>query len=178
MNQTHSKKFHCTYLLHYYPFDTQVLYILLYFKEPNWPLRPNMQICQMDLQLETFSQRNVELVPSVELVPLPNNTELTQYYIQNCTLSYQIQGVHLSCIECYVWQALSTLYSGSPSSGLKMQIVFKRRLTNELLTTYLPSLILILMCYATSFFRPIYFEAAVTVNLSILLVTTTLFIRY
>ena len=23
MNQTHSKKFHCTYLLHYYPFDTQ-----------------------------------------------------------------------------------------------------------------------------------------------------------
>ena len=24
MNQTHSKKFHCTYLLHYFPFDTQV----------------------------------------------------------------------------------------------------------------------------------------------------------
>ena len=55
--------------------------------------------------------------------------------------------------------------------------MFKRRLTNELLTTYLPSLLLVLMCYATSFFKPIYFEAAVTVNLSILLVTTTLFIR-
>ena len=24
MNQTHSKTFHCTYLLHYYPFDSQV----------------------------------------------------------------------------------------------------------------------------------------------------------
>ena len=24
MNQTHDKKFHCTYLIHYYPFDTQV----------------------------------------------------------------------------------------------------------------------------------------------------------
>ena len=24
MNQTHSKTFHCTYLLQYYPFDTQV----------------------------------------------------------------------------------------------------------------------------------------------------------
>ena len=58
-----------------------------------------------------------------------------------------------------------------------MEIVFKRRLTNELLTTYLPSFLLLLMCYATSFFKPIYFEAAVTVNLSILLVTTTLFIR-
>ena len=59
-----------------------------------------------------------------------------------------------------------------------MEIVFKRRLTNELMTTYLPSLLLLLMSYATTFFKPFYFEAAVTVNLSILLVTTTLFIRY
>ena len=36
MNQTHDKKFHCIYLLHYYPFDTQ--------------------ICRVDLQLEKFSQ--------------------------------------------------------------------------------------------------------------------------
>ena len=28
MNQTHSKKFHCTYLLHYFPFDTQVMVII------------------------------------------------------------------------------------------------------------------------------------------------------
>ena len=68
-------------------------------------------------------------------------------------------------------------YSGIPSNGLKMEIVFKRRLTNELLTIYLPSFLLLLMSYATTFFKPFYFEAAVTVNLSILLVTTTLFIR-
>ena len=66
----------------------------------------------------------------------------------------------------------------SASDGLKMEIIFKRRLTNELLTTYLPSLLLLLMSYATSYFKPFYFEAAVTVNLSILLVTTTLFIRW
>ena len=60
-----------------------------------------------------------------------------------------------------------------------MEIVFKRRLTNELLTmtTYLPSFLLLLMAYATTFFKEFYFEAAVTVNLSILLVTTTLFVR-
>ena len=29
MNQTHSKKFHCTYLIHYYPFDTQVSPIII-----------------------------------------------------------------------------------------------------------------------------------------------------
>ena len=66
---------------------------------------------------------------------------------------------------------------GSPSSGLKMEIVFKRRLVNELLTTYLPSFLLLLISYATTFFKPFYFEAAVTVNLTVMLVTTTLFIR-
>ena len=64
-----------------------------------------------------------------------------------------------------------------PSKGLKMEIVFKRLLTNDLLTTYLPSFLLLLMSYATTFFKPFYFEAAVTVNLSILLVITTLFVR-
>ena len=59
-----------------------------------------------------------------------------------------------------------------------MEIVFKRRLTNELLTTYLPSLLLLFITYATTFFKPFYFEAAVTVNLTVMLVLTTLFIRY
>ena len=27
LNQTHSKEFHCTYLLHYFPFDTQVVFM-------------------------------------------------------------------------------------------------------------------------------------------------------
>ena len=58
-----------------------------------------------------------------------------------------------------------------------MEIVFKRRLVNELLTTYLPSFFLLLMSYATTFFKPFYFEAAVTVNLTVMLVTTTLFVR-
>ena len=58
-----------------------------------------------------------------------------------------------------------------------MEIVFKRRLTNELMTTYLPSALLLLISYATVFFKPFYFEAAVTVNLSLLLVITTLFVR-
>ena len=26
LNQTHSKEFHCTYLIHYFPFDTQVVF--------------------------------------------------------------------------------------------------------------------------------------------------------
>ena len=58
-----------------------------------------------------------------------------------------------------------------------MEIVLKRRLTNELLTTYLPSLLLLGNTYATTYFKPFYFEAALTVNLTGMLVITTLFIR-
>ena len=150
MNQTHDKKFHCTYLLHFFPFDTQ--------------------ICRVDLQLEKFSQRNVELLPDTMM--LLTDTELTQYYIQTWSLDFNDRGLCSENIRLH-----KNILTDVPSNGLKMEIVFKRRLTNELLTTYLPSFLLLLMSYATTFFKPFYFEAAVTVNLSILLVTTTLFIR-
>ena len=66
---------------------------------------------------------------------------------------------------------------GSHNDGIKMEIIFKRRLTNELMTTYLPSFFLLGICYATTYFKAFYFEANVTVNLTVMLVATTLFIR-
>ena len=62
-------------------------------------------------------------------------------------------------------------------TGLKMEITFKRRITNELLTTYLPTFFLLGISYSTTHFKPFYFEAAVTVNLTVMLVSTTLFVR-
>ena len=59
-----------------------------------------------------------------------------------------------------------------------MEVKFKRRLVNELLTTYLPSFLLLGISYATTHFKAFYFEAAVTVNLTVMLVSTTLFIRW
>ena len=49
---------------------------------------------------------------------------------------------------------------------------------NEFLTTYLPTVLLILITYATTLFKQFYFEAALTVNLTVMLVMTTLFIRW
>merc|ERR1719369_1127715 len=83
---------------------------------------------------------------------LKSPTELTQYLMTKWSLESDSKG------------------------GVRMVVVFKRRITNELLTTYLPSLLLILTTYATTFFKPFYFEAAVTVNLTTMLVMTTIFI--
>ena len=54
-------------------------------------------------------------------------------------------------------------------------INLKRKIQTELLTTYLPTLLLLSITYATTFFKPIYFEASLTVNLTIMLVMTTIF---
>ena len=57
-----------------------------------------------------------------------------------------------------------------------MEITLKQRIVNELLTTYLPSVLLILITYTTTFFKPYYFEAAMTANLTTMLVMTTIFL--
>ena len=56
-----------------------------------------------------------------------------------------------------------------------MVISLKRKIQTEMLTTYLPTLLLLIITYATTFFKPIYFEASLSVNLTIMLVMTTIF---
>ena len=56
-----------------------------------------------------------------------------------------------------------------------MMINLKRKIQTELLTTYLPTLLLLAITYATTYFNAEYFEASVTVNLTIMLVMTTIF---
>ena len=87
---------------------------------------------------------------------MKERTTLTMYVITKWTLEYQ--------------------NNQSPEEGIQMKIILKRRIINELLTSYLPSVLLILLSYSTTFFRPFYFEASVTVNLTTMLVMTTIFI--
>ena len=64
----------------------------------------------------------------------------------------------------------------SPGDGLKMSISMQRKITSEVMTTYFPSLLLIAITFATTFFKPFFFEAALSVNLTTMLVMTTIFI--
>ena len=57
-----------------------------------------------------------------------------------------------------------------------MTISLKRRLQNQLLTTYLPTILILIIVYATNFFKPYDFDTVIEVNLTALLVLTTLFI--
>merc|ERR1719222_1865758 len=87
---------------------------------------------------------------------MESGTVLTQYIITNWTLTYK--------------------NASNTDAGLQMTLVFKRRLLNAILTVYLPTILVLCIVYATNYFKDFFFEAVVTVNLTSLLVLTTLFI--
>ena len=75
-----------------------------------------------------------------------------------------------SIIECELINATR------PKTGIQMRIKMKRKIMSEMMTTYFPSLLLMMITYATTFFKPFFFEAALSVNLTTMLVMTTIFI--
>ena len=85
----------------------------------------------------------------VSLTPGPLNysgpEELTQYYVKK----YLIGEISLE-----------------NSKGLSISITFGRRLLGAILTVYLPTVLLNVIGHATNFFKPFFFEAVVTVNLT------------
>ena len=70
---------------------------------------------------------------------------------------------------------ITDLWLNKNDQQVHMAISLKRKIQTEMLTTYLPTLLLLIITYATTFFKPIYFEASLTVNLTIMLVMTTIF---
>ena len=104
--------------------------------------------------LGSYDVKMVQLVPSN--FSMEESKELTLFQITSWNLNYRSQS--------------------NSQDGLRFAIVFKRKIMNCLLTTYLPSILLILITFATTFFKPFFFEAALTANLTILLVMTTIFI--
>jgi len=61
-------------------------------------------------------------------------------------------------------------------SAVKVELIFARRMLTPILTVFLPTFIICVMSFSTNFFKAFFFEAVVTVNVTSLLVLTTLFI--
>ena len=64
----------------------------------------------------------------------------------------------------------------SPDEGIQLVIVMRRKILSEMMSTYLASILLMFITFATTFVKPFFFEAALTVNLTNMLVMTTIFI--
>ena len=64
---------------------------------------------------------------------------------------------------------------GSQVDGVELNIVLKRKATTELMTTFLPTLLLLLLTLSGTFFKVELFGDAMAHNLTIMLVMTTIF---
>ena len=110
-----------------------------------------IQVCyiQMSVDLDT-----VELQPALMTMKQP--LDMTLFMITHYDL------VYTNPLE--------------PKEGIMMKVQMKRKIMSEMMTTYFPSLLLMLITYATTFFKPFFFDAALSVNLTTMLVMTTIFI--
>ena len=103
--------------------------------------------------------------------------DLPQYFVEKYTITDQYKSSDMS----------------GNQFGVRVQIVLGRRLINQLLTTFLPTTCICMVAFATNFFRvrqrnsfkfgkknsflqSAYFDVIVTVNVTLLLVLSTLFI--
>ena len=85
------------------------------------------------------------------------------------------QRLNMPIFRITNWR-LNTKMLGDHHKGVSMTVVLKRKITSEMMTTYFPSLLLTAITFATTFFKPFFFEAALSVNLTTMLVMTTIFI--
>ena len=152
MNQTYTHQFQCIYLLQSYPFDTQVeVFELLKLIFDNFYLS---QTCSINMSVSNLVKSNVLLYP--KNLMMEQIRDMTLFHMSHWDLDYKNRV--------------------KPEDGIKMTIVLKRKIQSEMMTTYFPSILLMMITFATTFFKPFFFEAALTVNLTNMLVMTTIFI--
>lgn len=59
---------------------------------------------------------------------------------------------------------------------VEVEVVLGRRLIGTFMTIYMPTILLNIIGHSTNYFKPFFFEAVVTVNLTVMLVLTTMFV--
>ena len=57
------------------------------------------------------------------------------------------------------------------SGSIRVVVVLGRRLLGTILTVYIPTILLIIIAHMSNYFKPFFFEAVVTVNLTVTLVS-------
>ena len=114
----------------------------------------HLQTCTIDMAMGSLDMSTVTLIP--EQLVMSEELDMPIFYITDWKLDKEIFK--------------------KGKKGVQMVVVMKRKITSEMMTTYFPSLLLTAITFATTFFKPFFFEAALSVNLTTMLVMTTIFI--
>ena len=100
------------------------------------------QVCTIKMNVATLDLDTVKLIPK-KLV-MEQKEEMTIFHIIDRQLVYR--------------------NTSQPQDGVLMFIVLKRKITSEMMTTYFPSIMLTAITFSTTFFKPYFFEAGLSIN--------------
>ena len=86
-------------------------------------------------------------------------------------------AIRQKSMTAFTFKDIKLVYANEKKKdrGIQMTLRIKRKIISEMMTTYFPSFLLLMITYATTFFKPFFFEAALSVNLTTMLVMTTIF---
>merc|ERR1712016_352195 len=117
----------------------------------NYPF--DKQTCSIDIRSSDRESSTLKLLP--KKLQMEQSVDMTLFHMEHWELVYKNES--------------------APEEGVSMTIVLRRKILSEMMGTYLPSILLLMITFATTFFKAYFFEAALTVNLTNMLVMTTIF---
>ena len=112
------------------------------------------QTCFIDIILRRSAEKFVDIIP--EMIDMRGDVELLQYQVLSWNIAKHQFDTNIA--------------------GARVTITFGRKILNQILTVYLPTILIIVIVYSTNFFKDFFFEAVVTVNLTGMLVLTTMYL--
>lgn len=118
----------------------------------NYPF--DTQTCTVDVTVSKLERQSLVLTPKT--IQMLGKVKLTQYFVTSWKLEYR--------------------NSSNKAEGIQLSLNLKRRIINAMLTTYLPTTIILAIVYCTNYFKVSHFNTSLTINLTSMLVLTTLFI--
>ena len=130
--------------------------------------------CVYNLAKYPFDKQNC----SIEIKTSNLESSLLGLYPKELTMTKKVRNLVPDMTPFHMEEGfLNFTDESAPEEGISMTIRLRRKILPEFTGIYFPSGLVLMISYFTNFFKqPIYFEAAVTVNLTNMLVMTTIFI--
>jgi len=111
------------------------------------------QVCYADIILKGNVEDFMKIVP--DRMDFPGKQELSQYFIRG-------------------YNHCPKVISGK--EGIRVEIFLSRRLLGTALTIYLPTILMNIIGHNANYFKAFFFEAVISVNLTVMLVLATMFV--